>query len=155
MVKLEKPLKKKDQIILDEELALRLHAKEQAELEKERVAQEEASRAAIIEELDSIQAMIKADKQLATRLQAKEQGQFCIEEKSRMLVEMILERKKFFATQRAAEQRSKPPTKTQISNRMCAYLKNIDSEVVKSSKTRTEGSSKRVGYELESDKSKK
>ncbi|GJX18086.1 hypothetical protein Tco_0218918 [Tanacetum coccineum] len=40
-----------------------------------------------------------------------------------MLVEMIAERKKFFASQRAAEQRSKPPTKTQIRNRMCAYLK--------------------------------
>ncbi|GKA57105.1 putative ribonuclease H-like domain-containing protein [Tanacetum coccineum] len=76
MVEPEKPLKKKDQIALDEELALRLHAEEQAELErmqKERVAQEEASRAAIIEELDSIQAMIKADEQLAARLQAKEQ----------------------------------------------------------------------------------
>ncbi|GJU28552.1 hypothetical protein Tco_1167173, partial [Tanacetum coccineum] len=188
MVEPEKPLKKKDQIALDEELALRLHAEEQAELEKERVAQEEASRAAIIEELDSIQAMIEADEQLAARLQAEEQEQFSIEEKSRMLVEMIAERKKFFAAQRAAEQRSKPPTKTQIRNRMCAYLKNMggykhnqlkgrsyeeiqklfdkaykqvnsfvpmDSEVVKSSETRTEGSSKRAGDELESDKSKK
>ncbi|GKF12134.1 hypothetical protein Tco_0050060, partial [Tanacetum coccineum] len=71
--------------------------KEQAELEKERVAQEEASRATNIEELDSIQAMIEADEQLAARLQAKEQEQFSIEEKSRMLVEMIAERKKFFA----------------------------------------------------------
>ncbi|GJR72164.1 hypothetical protein Tco_0084529 [Tanacetum coccineum] len=47
----KKPLKKKDQIAHDEELALRLHAEEQAELErkqKERVAQEEASREAII-----------------------------------------------------------------------------------------------------------
>ncbi|GKA48180.1 hypothetical protein Tco_0741138 [Tanacetum coccineum] len=34
MVKPEKPLKKKDQIALDEELALKLHAKEQAELER-------------------------------------------------------------------------------------------------------------------------
>ncbi|GKD31034.1 hypothetical protein Tco_1241812, partial [Tanacetum coccineum] len=34
MVELEKPLKKKDQIALDEELALRLHAEEQAELER-------------------------------------------------------------------------------------------------------------------------
>ncbi|GJT00866.1 hypothetical protein Tco_0822035, partial [Tanacetum coccineum] len=160
--------------------------KEQAELEKEKVAQEEASRAAIIKELDSIQAMIKADEQLDARLQAEEQEQFFIEEKSRMLVEMIVERKKFFAAQRAAEQRSKPPTKTQIRNRMCAYLKNIggykhnqlkgrsyeeihklfdkaykqvnsfiDLEVVKSSETRTEGSSKRAGDELESNKSKK
>ncbi|GJW57570.1 hypothetical protein Tco_1535257 [Tanacetum coccineum] len=97
MVEPKKPLKEKDQIALDEELALRLHAEEQAELEKERVAQEEASRAAIIEELDSIQAMIDADEQLAARLQAEEQEQFSIEEKSRMLVEMIFERKKFFA----------------------------------------------------------
>ncbi|GJV64204.1 hypothetical protein Tco_1475032 [Tanacetum coccineum] len=54
---------KKDQIALDEELALRLHVEEQVELEKERVAQEEASRASIIKELDRIQAMIEADKQ--------------------------------------------------------------------------------------------
>ncbi|GJX94733.1 putative ribonuclease H-like domain-containing protein [Tanacetum coccineum] len=93
----EVPLKKKDQIALDEELALRLHAEEQAELEKERVAQEEASKATIIEELYSIQAMIDADKQSAARLQAEEQEQFSIEEKSRMLVEMIAKRKKFFA----------------------------------------------------------
>ncbi|GJT37473.1 hypothetical protein Tco_0937338 [Tanacetum coccineum] len=97
MVEPKKPLKKKDQIALDEELALKLQAEEQAELEKERVTQEEASRALIIKELDSIQAMINADEQLAVRLQAKEQEQFSIEEKSRMLVEMIAERKKFFA----------------------------------------------------------
>ncbi|GJY81176.1 hypothetical protein Tco_0493927 [Tanacetum coccineum] len=153
MVEPEKPLKKKDQIALDEELTLRLYAEEQAELKKERVAQEEASRVTIIKELDNIQAMIEADEQLATRLQAEEQEQFSIKEKSRMLVEMIAERKKFFAAQRAAEQRSKPPTKTQIRNRMCVYLKNM--EVVKSSERRTEGSSKRAGDELESDKSKK
>ncbi|GJS57527.1 retrovirus-related pol polyprotein from transposon TNT 1-94 [Tanacetum coccineum] len=131
-------------------------AEEQEKLErmqKEKVAQEEASKAAIIEELDSIQAMIEADEQLAERLQAEEQEQFSIEKKSRMLVEMIAERKKFFAAQRAAEQRSKPSTKTQIKNRMCAYLKNM--EVVKSSVTRTEESSKRAGDELGSDKSKK
>ncbi|GKC03364.1 hypothetical protein Tco_0994974 [Tanacetum coccineum] len=68
IVESEKTLKKKDQVALDEELALRLQAKEQAELERERVAQEEASKAAIIEELDGIQAMINADEQLAARL---------------------------------------------------------------------------------------
>ncbi|GJX03992.1 hypothetical protein Tco_0189908 [Tanacetum coccineum] len=106
MVKPEKPLKKKDQIALDEELELRLHAEEQVEVErmqKERVAQEEASKEAIIEELDSIQVMIKADEQLAIRLQAEKQEQLSIEEKSRMLVEMIAERKKLFEAQRAAE----------------------------------------------------
>ncbi|GJW47357.1 hypothetical protein Tco_0079003 [Tanacetum coccineum] len=38
---------------------------------------------------------------------------------------MIAERKRFFAAQRAAEQRSKPPTKNQIRNRMRTYLKNM------------------------------
>ncbi|GJS64558.1 hypothetical protein Tco_0679122 [Tanacetum coccineum] len=71
MTKPEKPLKKKDQIQSDEEYALRLHVEEQAEferLQKERVAQEEASRAASYEEIDNIQAMIEADEQLAARV---------------------------------------------------------------------------------------
>ncbi|GKD62806.1 hypothetical protein Tco_1300315, partial [Tanacetum coccineum] len=53
MIEPEKPLKKKDQIELDEERAREIKAEEQAELEriqKERVAQEEASRATIYEE---------------------------------------------------------------------------------------------------------
>ncbi|GJY97580.1 hypothetical protein Tco_0514490 [Tanacetum coccineum] len=174
------------QIALDEELALRLRAKEQAELEKESVTHQEASREAIIEELESIQAMIDVDKQLAAKLQAEEQEQFSIEEKSRMLVEVMCKGKVFVA-KRAAKQRSKPPTKNQIRNRMCTYLKNMgeykhnqlkgrsyeeiqklfdkaykqvssfvpmNSEVVKSNVTRTEGSSKRAGDELESDEPK-
>ncbi|GJZ47021.1 hypothetical protein Tco_0600853 [Tanacetum coccineum] len=81
-----------------------------------------------------------------------------------MLVEMIAERKKFFIVQRAAKQRSKPPTKAQIRNRMCTYLKNMGGykhnqlkgrKVVKGSETRTEDNSKRAEDELESDKSKK
>ncbi|GKC60786.1 hypothetical protein Tco_1088384, partial [Tanacetum coccineum] len=51
--------------------------------------------------------MIKADEQLAARIQTEEQEQFSIEQKSRMLVEMIAERKRFFIAQRAAKQRSK------------------------------------------------
>ncbi|GKA61066.1 hypothetical protein Tco_0760473 [Tanacetum coccineum] len=69
--------------------------------------------------------MIEADEQLAARVQTEEQELYSIEEKSRLLVEMIAERKRFFATQRATEQKSKPPTKTQMRNRMCTYLKNM------------------------------
>ncbi|GKE93953.1 hypothetical protein Tco_1578808, partial [Tanacetum coccineum] len=58
------------------------------ECKKEKVIQEEASRATIIKELDSIQDMIEADEQLVARLQAEEQEQFSIEEKSRMLVDV-------------------------------------------------------------------
>ncbi|GJY62347.1 hypothetical protein Tco_0463004 [Tanacetum coccineum] len=112
----------------NEELALRLYAKEQAEferLQKERAAQEEASRAAIYEEIDNIQAMIKADEQLVARVQAEEQELYSIEEKSRLSGEMIAERKRLFATQRVAEQRSKPLTKSQMRNIMCTYLRNM------------------------------
>ncbi|GJW57304.1 hypothetical protein Tco_0104035, partial [Tanacetum coccineum] len=129
MVEPKKSLKKKDQIAFDEEVSRRLEAHIQTELEEEdklaRQREEEASRAAIIKELDSIQAMIEGDEQLAARLQAEEQEQFSIEDRSRMLVEMIAERKKYFATQRAVEQRSKLPTKAQMRNRMCTYLKNM------------------------------
>ncbi|GKA09586.1 hypothetical protein Tco_0688917 [Tanacetum coccineum] len=76
----------------DEELALNCESEEQAELEKERVAQEEASRAA-----ENIRRIW----------------------------------------------------------RIVSSFIHMDSEVVKSSVKRTEGSSKRAGDELDSDKSKK
>ncbi|GJW50771.1 hypothetical protein Tco_0092122 [Tanacetum coccineum] len=66
--------------------------------------------------MDNIQAIIEADEQLAARVQAEEKELYSIEEKSRLLEEMIAERKRFFAAQRAAKQRSKPPTKTQMRN---------------------------------------
>ncbi|GJY05676.1 hypothetical protein Tco_0371616 [Tanacetum coccineum] len=95
MIEPEKPSKKKDQIQIDKELALRLHAKLiRRFLEPKQVAQEETSKAAIYEEMDNIQAMIEADEQLATRVQAEEQELYSIEEKSRLLAEMITEMKR-------------------------------------------------------------
>ncbi|GJR67066.1 hypothetical protein Tco_0013131 [Tanacetum coccineum] len=83
-----------------------------------------AKDAALIEQMEDVQERMDADILLAERLQQEEREQFTIKEKSRMLVDMIAERKRFFAAQRAAEQRSKPPTKSQMRNRMCTYLKN-------------------------------
>ncbi|GJS24675.1 hypothetical protein Tco_0453307 [Tanacetum coccineum] len=42
-----------------------------------------------------------------------------------MLVEMIAERKRFFAAQRAEQIRNKPPTRAQLRNKMVTYLKHI------------------------------
>ncbi|GJV13037.1 hypothetical protein Tco_1354578 [Tanacetum coccineum] len=42
-----------------------------------------------------------------------------------MLVEMIAERKRFFATQRAEQIRNKPPTRAQLRNKMVTYLKHV------------------------------
>ncbi|GKD37378.1 hypothetical protein Tco_1257585 [Tanacetum coccineum] len=164
MMELEVPLKKKDQVALNEEMARNLEAQLQAELIKEE------------------------NFELAQRLQAEEQGEITIEERSRLFVELMNRRKKQFVKLRAEEIRRKPPTKAQKRNQMSTYLKNIvgykhsqlksksfdeiqklfdkemkivntfvdmNSEVVKGSKTRTEENSKRAGDELESDMSKK
>ncbi|GJV62904.1 putative ribonuclease H-like domain-containing protein [Tanacetum coccineum] len=124
-------IKRKDQgdlqIQADAELAQRLHEEELAELErrqKERVAQEEASMAALYEEYDTIQASIDADALFAAKLQQEEREQFTIEERAQFLVETIAAQRKFRAAQRAAEIRSKPPTRTQLRNLMITYLKN-------------------------------
>ncbi|GJT40462.1 hypothetical protein Tco_0940327, partial [Tanacetum coccineum] len=84
-----------DQIERDEELAHKLHEEELAEIariQEEKAAQEEASRTAIMEMIDEVQA--------ATH-------------------------RKFRAAQRAAEIRSRPPTKAQLRNLMMTYLKNM------------------------------
>ncbi|GJT92972.1 hypothetical protein Tco_1081817 [Tanacetum coccineum] len=96
MVEPEIPLKKKDQIALDEEVARRLDAQMQAELEEEeslaRQKEEEAT-IALIESWDNTQAMIKADRLLAERLQTREQEELTDEEKARLFVELLEKRK--------------------------------------------------------------
>ncbi|GJV83284.1 hypothetical protein Tco_1523182 [Tanacetum coccineum] len=69
------PLKKKDQVALDEEMARNLEAQLQDELiEEERITRkkEEEANIALIESWDNTKAMIKADFELAQRLQAEE-----------------------------------------------------------------------------------
>ncbi|GJR21058.1 hypothetical protein Tco_0969585 [Tanacetum coccineum] len=71
MVEPEVPLKKKDQVALDEEMATNLEAQLQVELiEKERIARqkEEEANIALIESWDNTQAMMEADFELAQRL---------------------------------------------------------------------------------------
>ncbi|GKC87503.1 hypothetical protein Tco_1148152, partial [Tanacetum coccineum] len=74
-----KKLSKKDQLKLDEEIALKL----QAEIdEEERLAREKAQqikKANIV--WDDVQAKVEADYQLAQRLQAQEQEELTDEEK--------------------------------------------------------------------------
>ncbi|GKA25415.1 retrovirus-related pol polyprotein from transposon TNT 1-94 [Tanacetum coccineum] len=105
----EKPLKKKEQIRLDEELAFKLQAVEE---EQARLAREKAEK---VKEAniswDNVQAMIDADRLLAERLQAREQEELTDEDKAILFVELLEKRKKHFATLRAQENRNKPPTK--------------------------------------------
>ncbi|GJZ23877.1 hypothetical protein Tco_0561336 [Tanacetum coccineum] len=130
----EKPkkVKRRDQglaqIESDAELAQRLHKEELAELDKaqkERQKQEEATSAALAEEFDEIQARIDADHELAIRLTHEEQEKYTIEERARLFVEFFERRKKQLAVERAEAIRNKPPTRTQVRNRMITYLKHM------------------------------
>ncbi|GJS58130.1 hypothetical protein Tco_0652914 [Tanacetum coccineum] len=121
----EKPLKKKDQILIDEEIAQRLQEELQAELEEEERLARQKEEDANIAEWDNVQAMIDADYELAARLQAQEQEELTIEERSKMFVELMDKRKKHFARLRAEEQRRKPPTKAQKRSQMSTYLKHM------------------------------
>ncbi|GJS78765.1 hypothetical protein Tco_0728646 [Tanacetum coccineum] len=165
MIEPEVPLKRKDQVALDEDLAINLQAQLEAKLiEEERLAR-------------------KKEEEATT----EERGEISIEERSRLFIELINKRKKHFAMLRAEEKRRKPLTKAQKRNQMSTYLKNMggykhnqlksksyeeiqklfdnemrrvntyipmDSEEVKSKKG-TEESSNGTEDKLKSDKSKK
>ncbi|GJS55780.1 hypothetical protein Tco_0629142 [Tanacetum coccineum] len=124
--------KRKDQglaqIKSDAKLAHRLYEEELAEIEriqKEKAAQEEVSMVAIYEEYDTIQASIDVDALFAAKLQQEDREKYTIEERAKFLEETIAAQRMFRATQRAAEIRSRPPTKTQLRNLMMTYLKNM------------------------------
>ncbi|GKD08410.1 hypothetical protein Tco_1188095, partial [Tanacetum coccineum] len=114
MVEPEVPLKKKDQIAMDEEVARNLEAQLQDELIEEEMItrqKEEKANIALFESWDNTQAMMDADFQLALQMQTEEQEQLSIEERLKLFVELLEKRKKHFAALRAQEKSSKPPTK--------------------------------------------
>ncbi|GJU13600.1 hypothetical protein Tco_1135996 [Tanacetum coccineum] len=110
---LVKPMKKKDLIRLDEEVALKLQAKfdEEERLAREKAEKEKEVNIALIEEWDDIQAKIDVDYQLAERLQAQEQGELSDAEKATLFQQLLEKRRKHFAAKRAEEKRNKPLTK--------------------------------------------
>ncbi|GJV74521.1 hypothetical protein Tco_1506105 [Tanacetum coccineum] len=97
MIEPEKPLKMKEKIRLDEELAFKLQAEEekQARLAREKVEKVEEANIS----WDNVQAIIEA--------------------------ELLEKRKKHFTALRAQEKRNKPPTKAQKKSTMLTYLKNM------------------------------
>ncbi|GJR90435.1 putative ribonuclease H-like domain-containing protein [Tanacetum coccineum] len=130
MVEPEKPLKKKDQIMFDKEVAQKLQAQLDAELEEDEKLARQREEDANIAEWDDVQAMIDAYYELTAKLQAAEQGELTIEEKSRLFMLFDKEMK-----------------------RVITFV-DMDTELVKGSEKRIEGSSKRVKDKLESDNSK-
>nr|GEV49652.1 hypothetical protein [Tanacetum cinerariifolium] len=122
----QKPLKNKDQIALDKEVARKLEAQMKAEIEKEEMIAREKDEVniVVIEEWDDVQPTIDADRQLAEQLQTQEREQLSIKERSKLLAKLIETRRKYFAAERAEEIRNKPPTK--------AHQKKEDLELLRS-----------------------
>nr|GEY49928.1 hypothetical protein [Tanacetum cinerariifolium] len=108
MIEPEVPIKRKEQMRIDEEYARKLEAEEQKAARLSRAQQDEEAN----NSWDNMQAMMDANRLLAERLQAREKEEFSKVQKARLLVELIEKRKKHFASLRAQEIRNKPPTKT-------------------------------------------
>ncbi|GJW99591.1 putative ribonuclease H-like domain-containing protein [Tanacetum coccineum] len=93
--------------------------------QKERQKQEEATSATLAEEFDEIQVRIDADHKLAVRLTREEQEKYIIKESARLLAAFIERRIEQLQLERAEAIRNKPPTRTQVRNRMITYLKHM------------------------------
>ncbi|GKA89599.1 hypothetical protein Tco_0811411 [Tanacetum coccineum] len=106
------PLKMKDQIRLDEELARKLEAEEQeaARLKRKEAKRQEQANIDLINSSDNVQAMIEADQLLAERLLAREQAKLTEEQKASLFMQLLEKRRKFFVAKRAKAKRNKPPT---------------------------------------------
>ncbi|GKC09749.1 hypothetical protein Tco_1001359, partial [Tanacetum coccineum] len=126
---------KKDLVRFDEEIASKLQAEFD---EEERLAREkDEANIALTKEWDDIQAKVDADYQLAQRLQAQEQEELTDEEKARLFIQFLEQRRKHFVAKRAKEKRNRPPTRAQQRNIMCTYLKNMEGWKPKSLKNKS------------------
>ncbi|GJR72672.1 hypothetical protein Tco_0085037 [Tanacetum coccineum] len=168
MVEPEKPLKKKDQIAMDEEVARNLEAQLQAELEEEeRISRlkEEKSNIALLESWDNTQAMMDADFQLAQQMQIEEQEQ---NSKEKDASHQLRHKEKYNCLTIEGtwldgykHNQLKSKSYDEIQEMFDKNMKRVNTfvdmntELVKSSEIRTEGSSKRVEDELEYDNSKR
>ncbi|GKA90992.1 hypothetical protein Tco_0812862 [Tanacetum coccineum] len=144
MVKQEKPLKKKDQVKFDEELAQRLSAQLQAELEEEERQAKQEEEDANIAEWDDVQAMINAYYELAARLQAEEQGELTIEERLRLFVELMDKRKRYKHTQLKSKSYDEIQKLFDKEMKRVNTFVDMDSEVVEGSGKNTEISRKKA-----------
>ncbi|GJZ10728.1 hypothetical protein Tco_0545487 [Tanacetum coccineum] len=86
---------------------------------------------------DDVQAKVEADYQLAQRLQAQEQDELTNEEKARLFIQFLEQRRKHFAAKRVEEKRNIPPTRAQQRSIMCTYLKNMEGWKPKSLKNKS------------------
>ncbi|GJX12704.1 putative ribonuclease H-like domain-containing protein [Tanacetum coccineum] len=109
----------------DEEMARKVQEGYEAEEEQERLAEEEATKAAFTNKYDFIHARLNADKILAEKVQEEERENFTIEERAKLLHDTIAAQRRFLAQQRFEVIRNKLPSRTQLRNQIMTYLKHV------------------------------
>ncbi|GJT80474.1 hypothetical protein Tco_1054816 [Tanacetum coccineum] len=123
-----KKMKQREQIQIsrDEEVALKLQEEFDA-AERQRMAQvHQAAQGFTDAKWDDVLARVAADEDFVQQLQA---GEKCSEEDLPMkLVELVNQRKKFFARQRAKAKRNKPMTPAHQKDYMLNYIKNQEGD---------------------------
>ncbi|GJV34635.1 hypothetical protein Tco_1395035 [Tanacetum coccineum] len=126
--------KEKGVVLRDEEEPSRLNISTTTLQPLLKINPKDKGKGVLVEEEPEKQVKIKRrDQGLAQRFhkeelaekREREREQFTIKERAQFLVETIAAQRKFRVVQRAAEIRSKPPTKTQLRNLMMTYLKNM------------------------------
>ncbi|GJU74665.1 copia protein [Tanacetum coccineum] len=106
---------------------------------------------------DDVQAKVEANYQLAQRLQAQKKEELTDEEKARLFIQFLEQRRKHFAAKRADDKRNRPPTRAQQRNIMNELVEEsskkvetkLEDNLKKAEAEVMEGSSKRAGEELE------
>ncbi|GJZ85854.1 hypothetical protein Tco_0651193 [Tanacetum coccineum] len=115
---------------LGHEAAVRLQ-EELDEEERQRMARvHEAAQSFTEEEWENIRARVEADEELSRRLQAEERNKYSEVDQAKMLVDLINQRKKYFAAQKAEAKRNKPMTQAQQRNYMINYIKHMGSHTL-------------------------
>ncbi|GJY07980.1 hypothetical protein Tco_0375034 [Tanacetum coccineum] len=85
------------QLASDEEMARKMQEDWETEEERKRLAEEEATNAALIQDFDDIKARMEADRLLALRLQEEEREQFTMKERAKFLHDTIAAQRSFTA----------------------------------------------------------
>ncbi|GKF65048.1 hypothetical protein Tco_0188496 [Tanacetum coccineum] len=111
-------------------VAVRLQ-EELDEEERQRMAKvHEAAQSFTKEEWENIKARVEVDEELSKRLQVEERNKYSKVDQAKMLVDLINQRKKYFAAQKAEAKRNKPMTQAQQRNYMINYIKHMGSHTL-------------------------
>ncbi|GJS97683.1 putative ribonuclease H-like domain-containing protein [Tanacetum coccineum] len=86
---------------------------------------------------EDIRARIEADEELTQKLQVEEKDKYSEVDQARMLVDLINQRKRYFAAQKAEAKRNKPMTQAQQRTYMSNYIKHMGSHTMQQLKRYT------------------